>query len=231
MTHAKRKIYSADMRNYSIQPSPIISLPITGSNDRFPVRRIYCVGRNYADHVREMGGDPNRSTPIFFTKSRETIVGSRETIPYPPLTENLHFEIELVVAMAGKTEIFGYGVGLDMTRRDIQAVAKKGGKPWDMAKNFDDSAPCSAIMKASEAPDISAAEIMLTNNGSVKQISTLNKMIWSVDEIISHLNETVTLAAGDLIYTGTPEGVGAVIAGETLVGTIEGLPEVKVSYD
>jgi len=177
-----------------------------------------------------MGGDPNRSTPIFFTKSRETIVQSGETIPYPPLTENLHFEVELVVAMTSKTNIFGYGVGLDMTRRDMQAAAKKGGKPWDMAKNFDDSAPCSALINASDAPDISAAEITLTNNGAVKQSSTLNKMIWSIAEIIAHLNNTVTLAAGDLIYTGTPEGVGAVASGETLVGTIDGLPDVKVTY-
>jgi len=218
------------MRNYVIVPPPIISLPITGSTDRFPVRRIYCVGRNYADHVREMGGDPNRSTPIFFTKSRETIVQSGTTIPYPPVTENLHFEVELVVAMAGETDIFGYGVGLDMTRRDMQASAKKGGKPWDMAKNFDNSAPCSALTQASDAPDIFAAEITLTNNGAVKQSSTLNTMIWSVDEIISHLNNTVTLAAGDLIFTGTPEGVGAVVSGETLVGTIDGLPEIKVTY-
>jgi len=234
LTRAKHKIYSIVMRNYCTQPPPIISLPVTGSDDRFPVRRIYCVGRNYADHVREMGGDPNRSTPIFFTKSRETIVGSGATIPYPPLTENLHFEVELVVAIAGNkdgaTEVFGYGVGLDMTRRDMQAVAKKGGKPWDMAKNFDESAPCSAIMRASDTPDISAAAIALTNNGVVKQNSTLNKMIWSVDEIIAHLNNTVTLAAGDLIYTGTPEGVGPVVAGETLVGTIEGLPSIEVTY-
>jgi len=230
LTHAKRKIYSGVMINYSVQPLPIISLPVTGSSDRFPVRRIYCVGRNYADHVREMGGDPNRSTPIFFTKSRETIVQSGETIPYPPLTDNLHFEVELVVAMARFDEVFGYGVGLDMTRRDMQATAKKGGKPWDMAKNFDDSAPCSAITKISDAPDVSTAKITLTNEGAVKQSSTLSKMIWSVDEIIAHLNNTVTLAAGDLIYTGTPEGVGAVASGETLVGAIDGLPEIKVTY-
>ncbi len=226
------------MKNYCILPSPIISLPVvgnvTGSDERFPVRRIYCVGRNYADHVTEMGGDPNRSTPIFFTKSRETIVQSGATISYPSLTENLHFEVELVVAIAGnidgKTEVFGYGVGLDMTRRDMQATAKKGGKPWDMAKNFEDSAPCSAIMKASDVPDISGAAIKLTNGGVVRQSSTLDKMIWSVEEIIAHLNKTVPLAAGDLIYTGTPEGVGPVVAGETLVGTIDGLPEIKVTY-
>lgn len=230
MTRAKHKIYSVVMRHYSIEPPPIISLPVAGDSDRFPVRRIYCVGRNYADHVAEMGGNPNRSTPIFFTKSRETIVQSRAAIPYPPLTENLHFEVELVVAMAGSTEIFGYGVGLDMTRRDMQAVAKKGGEPWDMAKNFDDSAPCSAIIKACDAPDISGAAIRLTNEGAIKQSSTLNKMIWSVDEIIAHLGNTVILAPGDLIYTGTPEGVGPVVAGETLVGTIDGLPSVEVTY-
>ncbi len=218
------------MRNYGIPPAPIVSLPITGSSDLFPVRRIYCVGRNYADHVREMGGDPNRSTPIFFTKSRETIVQSGAKIPYPPQTKNLHYEIELVVAMAGETEVFGYGVGLDMTRRDLQAAAKKKGKPWDMAKNFCNSAPCSAVVRVIDAPDISTAKITLTNNGTLKQKSTLNKMIWRVDEIIAHLNKTVTLAAGDLIYTGTPEGVGAVQAGETLIGKIDGLPEIKVAY-
>ena len=222
------------MRQYCVQPAPIISVPVAAngevSGERFPIRRIYCVGRNYADHVREMGGDPHRSTPIFFTKSRETIVNSGATIPYPPMTENLHYEVELVVAMAGQADIFGYGVGLDMTRRDLQAAAKKGGKPWDMAKNFDNSAPCSAIMRVGDAPDISAAQITLTNQGVVKQHSTLDKMIWSVDEIIAHLNNTVTLAAGDLIFTGTPDGVGPVVAGETLVGTIDGLPEIKVTY-
>ncbi len=218
------------MEDYATTPPPIRSLPIYGSNDRFPVRRIYCVGRNYADHVREMGGDPKRSTPIFFTKSRETIVTSGATIPYPPQTKSLHFEVELVVAMAGRTEVFGLGVGLDMTRRDLQADAKKGGKPWDMAKNFENSAPCSALMKTIDAPDLTSAEIRLTNNGETKQKSTLDKMIWNTAEIIAHLNNTVTLATGDLIYTGTPAGVGPALAGETLVGTITGLPNIEVTY-
>lgn len=218
------------MKNYALTPPTIIVLPIVGSSDHFPVRRIYCVGRNYSDHIREMGGDPDRSTPIFFTKSRETIVRHSSKIPYPPMTENLHFEIELVVAMAGPKDIFGYGVGIDMTRRDIQAIAKDKGGPWDMAKNFDHSAPCSAILPKSQTPDISEASIRLTKNGDSKQSSTLNKMIWSVDEIITHLSETVTLAAGDLIYTGTPEGVGPAAAGDTLLGTIDGLPPIEVSY-
>jgi len=218
------------MTQYATTPPPVISLPVHGCDERFPVRRIYCVGRNYADHVREMGEDPKRSTPVFFTKSRETIVASGTAIPYPPQTTNLHFEVELVVAMVGRTEIFGYGVGLDMTRRDLQAAAKQTGSPWDMAKNFDESAPCSALLKTSDVPDISSAEIRLTNNGTTKQKSTLDKMIWSVTKIIEHLNNTVTLTAGDLIYTGTPDGVGPVVAGETLVGTIAGLPTIEVSY-
>ena len=218
------------MKHFAITPPPVISLAVSGCQDRFPVRRIYCVGRNYTAHVREMGGDPNRSTPVFFTKSRETIVQSGTTLPFPPLTENLHYEVELVVAMASPTEIFGYGVGLDMTRRDLQAEAKNGGKPWDMAKNFDHSAPCSALTKIANTPDLACAEIRLTNQGVVKQKSTLDKMIWNVEEIITHLNNSVTLAAGDLIYTGTPDGVGPVVTGQTLVGTIDTLQKIQVSY-
>ncbi len=215
------------MRNYAIAPPPVISLPIEGSADRFPVRRIYCVGKNYKKHVAEMGGDPTKSTPVFFTKSRETIVQSGTAIPYPPKTENLHYEVELVVAMAGAREIFGYGVGIDMTRRDLQAGAKAGGKPWDMAKNFDECAPCSALTRS--APNTDGA-ITLTKNGKTQQSSTLDKMIWPVDEIISALGASVTLAAGDLIFTGTPEGVGPVAAGDKIVGEISGLPIIEVSF-
>ena len=215
------------MRNYAIAPPPIISLPVAGSADRFPVRRIYCVGKNYKKHVVEMGGDPQKSTPVFFTKSREGIVQSGAAIPYPPQTANLHYEVELIVAMAGAQEIFGYGVGIDMTRRDIQAEAKAGGKPWDMAKNFDECAPCSALTR--KAPDNNAA-ITLTKNGKAQQNSTLDKMIWSVDEIIAALGASVTLAAGDLIFTGTPEGVGPVVAGDRIVGEVVGLPIIEVSF-
>ena len=218
------------MRHYALAPPPIYSLPITGSDERFPVRRIFCVGRNYAEHIREMGGDPNRSTPFFFTKSREAIVQSGTTIPYPPQTENLHYEVELVVAMKSDTEIFGTAVGLDMTRRDLQAAAKKGGKPWDMAKNFDQSAPCGPIMRRTEYYPVGHTPILLMNNDIIKQTSTLDCMIWTVDEVINHLKASVTLGAGDLIFTGTPEGVGPVKAGETLRGEIDGLEDVEVTY-
>ncbi len=215
------------MRDYAISPAPIISLPIVGSDDRFPVRRIYCVGKNYRKHVAEMGGDPKKSTPVFFTKSRETIVQSGRRVPFPPQTDNLHFEVELVVALAGPKDIFGYGVGIDMTRRDLQALAKSKGWPWDMAKNFDDSAPCSALTR--RAPGKGAA-ITLTQNGEVKQSASLDQMIWSVDEIIAALGASVTLCAGDLIFTGTPDGVGPVLSGDKLVGMIDGLPPIEVSF-
>ncbi|PHR59363.1 MAG: fumarylacetoacetate hydrolase [Robiginitomaculum sp.] len=218
------------MKKYCINTAPIISLPIVGREDRFPVRRIYCVGKNYKKHVVEMGGDPKRSTPIFFTKSRETIVQDGSNIPYPPLTQNLHFEVELVVAMASAKDIFGYGVGIDMTRRDLQSIAKESGSPWDMAKNFDQSAPCSALLPRDTAPDLKTAKISLEKNGMIKQDSTLDNMIWSVDEIIAHLANSLTLTAGDLIFTGTPEGVGEVKSGETLIGAIDGLPSITVHY-
>jgi len=177
-----------------------------------------------------MGGDPKTSAPIFFTKSRETIVQSGSKIPVPPQTENLHYEVELVVAMASPQEIFGYGTGLDMTRRDLQAIAKKGGKPWDMAKNFDHSAPCSEIVEQSQIESLDKSSIELILNGKVMQSSTLGKMIWTVEEIIKHLSASVDLKAGDLIFTGTPEGVGPAIAGDVLLGEIDGLPSVEVTY-
>lgn len=218
------------MNNYVIPPVSVISLPVVGTDKTFPVRRIYCVGKNYKKHVAEMGGDPNKSTPVFFTKSRETIVLDGSEIPYPPQTNNLHFEVELVVAMKSATEIFGYGVGIDMTRRDLQALAKQNGAPWDMAKNFDDSAPCSALVPVDQAGDLSTAKISLTKNGASVQNSTLDKMIYSVRDIIKHLNEMVTLSAGDLIMTGTPEGVGPVEKGDTITGRVEGLPILTVRY-
>jgi len=167
---------------------------------------------------------------VFFTKSRETIVLDGSDIPYPSQTENLHFEVELVVAMKSATDIFGYGVGIDMTRRDIQAVAKQKGAPWDMAKNFDNSAPCSALVPIGEAGDLSSAAITLSKNGEVMQNSSLDKMIYSVENIIHHLGQAVTLAAGDLIMTGTPEGVGPVAKGDTITGSVEGLPSVTVQF-
>ncbi|HHL43364.1 MAG TPA: FAA hydrolase family protein [Hellea balneolensis] len=218
------------MKTFVIDSAPIKSLPIKNGNSRFPVRRIYCVGKNYKNHIAEMGGNPQRSTPVFFTKSRETIVETGAFIPYPPQTKNLHHEVELVVAMQSATEIFGYGVGLDMTRRDLQARAKEKGGPWDMAKNFDHSAPCSALTPAAEFDGLKQATITLEKNGETVQRSTLDQMIWSVEDILAHLAQTVTLTAGDLIFSGTPEGVGPVIKGDHLAARIDGLCGLDVEY-
>jgi len=213
---------------FAFPPSEPISLPISGRSERFPVRRIYCVGKNYADHVVEMGGDVERSEPVFFTKAAETLVQSGVNIPYPPNTGNLHYEVELVVAM-GPDGIFGYGVGIDMTRRDIQAKAKAKGGPWARAKNFHLSAPCSALTPASQV-DLSSAHIVLRKNGDIVQHSALSKLIWSVDEIVQYLTKDMDLQAGDLIYTGTPAGVGPVKAGDELSGGIEGLERITVRF-
>ena len=213
---------------FAFPPADPISLPIGGHEDRFPVRRIYCVGKNYADHVVEMGGNIERSEPVFFTKAAETIVHSGADIPYPPNTGNLHYEVELVVAI-GPDGIFGYGVGIDMTRRDIQAKAKAKGGPWARAKNFHLSAPCSALTRADKV-DLSGAHIVLRKNGDIVQHSALAKMIWSVGEIIEYLSKDMDLQAGDLIYTGTPAGVGPVKAGDELSGGIEGLERITVRF-
>lgn len=213
---------------FAFPPADPVSLPIGGSDDRFPVRRIYCVGKNYADHVVEMGGDAARSEPVFFTKAAETIVQSGANIPYPPNTESLHYEVELVVAM-GPDGIFGYGVGIDMTRRDIQAKAKAKGGPWARAKNFPLAAPCSALTPADKV-DLSKAHIVLRKNGDIVQHSALAKLIWSVDEIVDYLTKDMDLQAGDLIYTGTPAGVGPVKIGDELSGGIEGLERITVRF-
>lgn len=207
---------------------PPISWPIVGKKSRFPVRRIYCVGKNYAEHVVEMGGDLTTSKPVIFTKDATTLVKNWETIPYPPFTTNLHHEIELVVAM-GRDGVFGYAVGLDMTRRDIQAEAKAGGKPWDRSKNFIHSAPCTAITPANQL-DISTAQIELRVNGALKQSSSLDKMIWSIPTIIEFLQQDMDLQAGDLIFTGTPQGVGPVGPGDQLIGKIDGLETLDINY-
>jgi len=213
---------------FAFPPTDPVSLPIARSDLRFPVRRIYCVGKNYADHVKEMGGDVNRSEPVFFTKAAETIVHSGADIPYPPNTTNLHHEVELVTAI-GPDGIFGYGVGIDMTRRDLQAAAKQRGGPWARAKNFHLSAPCSALTSADKV-DLSKAHIVLRKNGDIVQHSALSKMIWSVEEIVAYLQKDMDLQAGDLIYTGTPEGVGPVAIGDELSGGIEGLQRITVRF-
>ena len=213
---------------FAFPPAVPVSLPIGGIDARFPVRRIYCVGKNYADHVAEMGGDVQRSEPVIFTKAAETIVQSGADIPYPPNTGNLHYEVELVVAM-GPDGIFAYGVGIDMTRRDIQAKAKAKGGPWARAKNFHLSAPCSALTPRDQV-DLSKAHIVLRKNGDIVQHSALDRMIWSVDEIITYIAKDMDLQAGDLIYTGTPAGVGPVTAGDELSGGIEGLKRIIVRF-
>jgi len=213
---------------FAFPPAVPVSLPIGGIDARFPVRRIYCVGKNYADHVAEMGGDVQRSEPVIFTKAAETIVQSGADIPYPPNTGNLHYEVELVVAM-GPDGIFAYGVGIDMTRRDIQAKAKAKGGPWARAKNFHLSAPCSALTPRDQV-DLSKAHIVLRKNGDIVQHSALDRMIWSVDEIITYIAKDMDLQTGDLIYTGTPAGVGPVTAGDELSGGIEGLERITVRF-
>lgn len=214
---------------YAFPPHDPVSLPITGTKTRFPVRRIYCIGKNYADHVVEMGGDVAKSEPIFFTKAAETLVNSGEDIPFPPNTSDLHYEVELVVAMGPELEIFGYGVGIDLTRRDLQWAAKKKGGPWARAKNFIRSAPCSALTPA-DGLDLTKAKIVMRKNGDIVQSACLSHMIWNVDEIIERLRTDMDLQPGDLIYTGTPAGVGPVIAGDELSGGVEGLERITVRF-
>lgn len=217
------------MKTYAFPPHAPVCLAIVGEETRFPVRRIYCIGKNYADHVKEMGGDVARSEPIFFTKAAETIVESGQDIPFPPNTTNLHYEVELVVAIGPDLEIFGYGVGIDLTRRDLQSAAKKKGGPWARAKNFNRSAPCSALTRA-DGLDLSKARIVLRKNGDIVQHGALSDMIWGIPEIIERLKQDMDLQAGDLIYTGTPAGVGPVNVGDELSGGIEGLQRITVRF-
>jgi len=213
---------------YAFTPSDPVSLAIAGSEQKFPVRRVYCIGKNYAGHVKEMGGDVQRSEPIFFTKAAETLVPTDTDIIFPPNTENLHHEVELVVAI-GPEGVFGYAVGIDLTRRDIQSAAKKSGTPWDRAKNFRNSAPCSQITRA-ETVSIDKARMVLRKNGDIVQSACVSDMIWSVEEIITRLRDDMDLQAGDLIFTGTPDGVGPVSIGDELSGGIEGLERITVRF-
>ena len=214
------------------------TIAIARSNQRFPVRRIYCVGLNYADHAREMGNDPKRHPPFFFGKPADAVVGSGAHLPYPPKTADLHHEVELVVALRqggsnipaadAASLIFGYAVGIDLTRRDLQAEAKKAGRPWDMGKGFDHSATIGAL--ATGVPPATGA-ISLTVDGKVRQCGDLQDMIWSVAEIIAALSTYIEVAAGDLIFTGTPSGVGPIQRGETVRGIIAGVEPVEVSFE
>ena len=224
---------------YVIPIPPVPSLAIRGGNRRFPVHRIYCVGRNYAAHAVEMGHDPDREAPFFFQKNPDNLLPGGGDFPYPDKTEDLHYEIELVVALASGGRniaveraldcVFGYAVGLDMTRRDLQGQAKKMGRPWDVGKAFDHSAPCSEVVPADTIDHPDAGAVWLKVNGEDRQNGDLNQMIWKVPEIIAYLSGLFTIAPGDLIYTGTPAGVGATVRGDTLHGGVAGVAELEIS--
>lgn len=227
--------------NYVVPAPRIVSLPVAGSEASFPVRRVYCVGRNYVAHAQEMGYT-GREPPFFFLKPADAVVPAPADQPieidYPPLTKDLHHEIELVVAIGeggrqipaadALRHVFGYAVGLDMTRRDLQAEMKKQGRPWCIGKAFDQSAPVGTIVPAAAAGDIAHAQIALEVNGQTRQRSDISQLIWNIGEIVEHLSNAWTLAPGDLIMTGTPEGVAAVGPGDRLVGKIDGLPSIDV---
>ncbi len=229
-----------DNSNYVIDIGPVPSLAVQGSDARFPVGRIYCVGRNYAEHAREMGHDPDREPPFFFMKAANSVVPSGSTIGYPVGTKDVHHEIEMVVAIAkgGKNipvekaleHVWGYAVGLDMTRRDIQGEAKKMGRPWEMGKSFDESAPVSALRPASAIGHPAKGAIWLKVNGQVKQQGDLAMQIWSVPEQINYLSSLITLQPGDLIFSGTPAGVGPVKPGDKLEGHVDGVGDLSVNY-
>jgi fumarylpyruvate hydrolase len=222
---------------YVFAPPARVTAAVSGETGRFPVRRIFCVGRNYAEHVREMGGDPRSEPPIFFTKPADALVFSGTDVPYPPATQNLHYEVELVVALhrggsdippaSALTHVYGYAVGNDLTRRDLQAQARSRGQPWDMAKGFDASAQISEIHPVERFGHPAGNAIWLKVNGVERQHATLDQMIWSVPEIISGLSALVALQAGDLIYTGTPEGVGPLVPGDVVTAGIDGLDTLE----
>ncbi len=227
--------------SFVINPPEIVSVPVVGRAERFPVQRIYCVGRNYVEHAKEMGFT-GREPPFFFIKPANTVVlalpGETAPLPYPTLTQDFQHEIELVVAIGkgGKhikaadahPHIFGYAVGLDMTRRDLQGEMKKQGRPWCIGKAFDHSSPIGPIIPAAQAGDVEKAEIWLQVNGQDRQRSDVSKLIWNIAETIEHISNAWELQAGDLIYSGTPEGVKAVVRGDVLVGGVAGVGEIRL---
>jgi len=224
--------------SYVIDPPAVVSLPIEGESGRFPVRRIYCIGRNYAEHAREMGHDPNREPPFFFMKPADTILEAGRDFPYPPGSKDVHHEIEMIVALkSGGRDIaeadalghvYGYAVGLDMTRRDLQGEAKKLGRPWEVGKGFDHSAPCTAIRPAAGIGHPTKGRVWLSVNGNVRQEGDLADLIWSLPEMIAYISRLFELKAGDLIMTGTPAGVGAIAKGDVMAGGVEGVGELTV---
>jgi len=225
------------MTGYVFDPPEPAYVPVAGTDHKFPVRRVFCVGRNYAAHAREMGGDPNREPPFFFTKPADAVVIDGADTPYPASTGNLHHEMELVIAIGtGGAEIapaqaldhvFGYAAGIDLTRRDLQDQAKETRRPWDMSKGFDHSAPIGEIRPVAQAGHPAAGRIVLTVNGEMRQQGDLADQIWPVPDIIAALSRLVRLAPGDLIFTGTPDGVGRIEKGDVLEGDIQGVGKVK----
>jgi fumarylpyruvate hydrolase len=225
------------MTGYVVQPAAVATLPVQGSDKLFPIHRIYCVGRNYAEHAIEMGHDPSKEPPFFFQKNPDNIITDGK-FPYPSATTDVHHEIEMVVALSkGGTNIpvesaldnvFGYGVGLDMTRRDLQGEAKKLGRPWEVGKAFEASAPCGPLVPASEIGHPTSGAVTLKVNAEIRQQGDLNQLIWKVPEMISYLSGLFTLQPGDIIMTGTPAGVGAVVRGDVLEGFVEGIGKIEV---
>ena len=224
---------------YVITPPTIPTVPVRGSDALFPIHRIYCVGRNYAAHAREMGYDPDREPPFFFQKNPDTIVPNGGNFPYPDKSKDVHFEMELVIALSkgGKDIaeadamdcVYGYALGLDMTRRDLQGVAKKAGRPWEVGKAFENSAPCGEIVPADQVSGLENARIWLDVNGETRQDGNINQLIWNIRETISYLSGLFTLAPGDLIYSGTPAGVGAIVKGDVMKGSVEGIGSLTIN--
>jgi fumarylpyruvate hydrolase len=224
---------SSSNTNYVFAPPATVSVGVVGESARYPVRRIYCVGRNYAEHAREMGHDPDRELPFFFQKNPDNLVLNNQDFPYPTMTSNLHHEIELVVAMGqggrdisaanALAHVYGYALGIDLTRRDLQNEAKKTGRPWEIGKAFEHSAPMTDITPATNSGHLSKGAIWLKVNGEVRQQSDLTQLIWNIPEIIAHLSAIFELRAGDLIMTGTPAGVAAVKPGDVMEGFCEGV--------
>jgi len=226
------------MPNFVLPPPPAPSVAVDGEEARFPVRRIFCVGRNYAAHAREMGKDPDREPPFFFTKPADAVVDTGAMIPYPPETAKLHYEIELVAAIGAEGRdvsvsgaldlVWGYGVGIDLTRRDLQLEARDKGRPWDWGKAFDLSAPVAPLHRVEEVGHPARGRIWLSVNGAVKQDADLAELIWPVPDIIAILSRSMALKPGDLIMTGTPAGVGAIVPGDHVTGGVEGLGEIAL---
>lgn len=232
-----RYLKGRQLSTYVIDPPKQAALAVTGSDALFPVRRIYCIGRNYAEHAIEMGHDPNKEPPFFFQKNPDNI-DSSGNFPYPPKTSDVHFEIEMVVALksggrnialdSALDHVFGYGIGLDMTRRDLQGEMKKMGRPWEIGKAFENSAPMGPLHVASATGHIASGPIALHVNGALQQSGDVNQMIWKVPEMIAYLSEYYEIAAGDLIMSGTPAGVGPISRGDEMVGSVAGLGELSV---